>query len=405
MTFDRARALADAVMMEGYALYPYRASAPKNRYRWTFGVLAPRAWSEAGGCEAWWLEAQLLVAGAPQRIAGQLRFFQIERRRVEDAAGREQAALELPGGLAIGWDEGLARTVDFELGAGDVGFACDGAHAIESQPAGAVIRERRAVCGRIVTRREPVAAPHPLERVTIRVENTTAWTDSAASRELALLGAFASTHLLVAVTGGELLSAIDPPAWARDAAASCRSTRTYPVLAGAPGAGDVVLCAPFIMYDHPQVAPESAGDLCDATEIDELLMLRTRTMTPEEKRWARATDPRAAEIVDRADALAPEGLLRMHGTERGLHAGEMVPRVPGGALAVGAKVRLRPSSARRTDAQDVLYAGHVATIAEVRHDVDGTVFLGVTIDDDPAAELHGWYGRYHYYRHDEVEPL
>ena len=163
-----------------------------------------------------------------------------------------------------------------------------------------------------------------------------------------------------------------------------------------------MLCAPFALQDHAQVAPESVGDLCDATEIDELLVLRTRTLGDDEKRQARATDPRAAQIVARADALEAEALARMHGATRDLCDGEMVPRAR--PLGVGSKVRLLPAK-RRTDAQDILYAGHVATVADVREDVDGTMFLAVTIDDDPAADLHDWYGRYHYYRLDEVEPL
>ena len=224
---------------------------------------------------------------------------------------------------------------------------------------------------------------------------------------LPALRQLATTHLIIGVTDGELISLIDPPDWARVAAAACRNTRTYPVLVGAPGTHEVMLSAPFIMYDHPEIAPESVGDLCDATEIDEIdeideiLTLRTMTMTDDEKRHARATDPRAAQIIDRADLLPPEWLERMHGAARDLRAGEMVARaVP---YAQGAKVRLRPT--RGTDAQDLLYAGHIATVAGVRHDVDGTVFLLLTIDDDPAAELHDWYGRYHYYRLDEVEPL
>jgi hypothetical protein len=163
-----------------------------------------------------------------------------------------------------------------------------------------------------------------------------------------------------------------------------------------------MLAAPFIMYDHPQVAPESAGDLCDATEIDELLMLRTRTLTEDEKRHARATDARTAAIVARAEQLPSEALERMHGAPRDLNGGEMVPRTR--VLPIGAKVRLRAPK-RRTDAQDLLYAGHTATVAAIRHDIDGTVFLGVTIDYDPAAELHGWYGRFHFYRLDEVDAL
>src|SRR4051794_30123908 len=111
MSFEVARAIADAVLLEGYALYPYRASAPKNRFRWAFGVLAPRDWSEAGGCEPSWLEAQILVAGDSPKLTGQLRFFHIERRRLEDAEQRSVAALDDgDGGLAVAWDEGIVQT-------------------------------------------------------------------------------------------------------------------------------------------------------------------------------------------------------------------------------------------------------------------------------------------------------
>ena len=401
-----ARALGDAVLMEGYALYPFRASAPKNRYRWAFGVLAPRAWSEAGGCEPSWLEAQVLVAGTTTRLAGQLRLFQIDRRTVEDDAGRPVPALERGGERVVAWDEGRLHELDFEVTGAPhqtQDFALAGDRDVEVLPGGRIVRERRALRGQLQIAVEPVAASRPLARVSLRVENLTPWDEPGAPRERAIGAAFASTHLVIGVEDGELISLIDPPDWARDAAAACRNTRTFPVLAGPPGAHDVMLAAPIILYDHAQLAPESPGDMCDATEIDELLALRTLTMTDDEKRQARATDARAAAIVDRVEALPDEWLARLHGAARDLHAGEMVPRaaLP---LVPGRKVRLR-APARNTDAQDLLYAGHVATIAELRHDVDGTVFLCVTIDDDPAAELHDWYGRYHYYRPDEVDPL
>src|SRR5262249_18504981 len=160
-------------------------------------------------------------------------------------------------------------------------------------------------------------------------------------------------HLVIGADGGALVSAIDPPTWA--AHASCTSVRSYPVLVGR----DVLLAAPFILYDDPRLAPESAGDLCDATEIDELLMLRTRALTDDEKRHARAPDPRSAQIIDRADAPAADALARMHGAPRDLLDGEMVPRA-----GIGSKVVLRTPT-RRTDAQDLLYAGHIATIVDI----------------------------------------
>ncbi|HEY3802327.1 MAG TPA: hypothetical protein VGL61_06955 [Kofleriaceae bacterium] len=392
MTFERARALADAVLLEGYALYPYRASAPKNRFRWTFGVLAPRAWSEAGGCEPWWLEAQLLVDGKPRDVRGLVRGFQIDRRRTFDAGGREVPELETGDGeLAVAWDEGHLCELEFGLGVHT--FELEAGRDESCCGQGRVVRERRHVAGRIATRVAP--AGDGLWRVTIRVENMTPWREPAAKRDRAIAASLASVHLLVEVSGGKLVSAIDPPEHAMAAAARCTNAGTYPALVG----DDVMLCAPFAMCDHARLAPESAGDLCDATEIDELLVLRARTMTEAEKREARATDPRARAIVERADSLPDQMLARMHGATRDLSSGEMVPK-----LDAGAKVRL-VLGARRTDAQDLLYAGRVATVAEVKRDVDGSVFVAVTIDDDPAAELHDWYGRYHHFRLDEVELL
>ncbi len=45
---DSARQVADAVLYEGYLLYPYRASAGKNQSRWQFGVLGPPGAAAAG---------------------------------------------------------------------------------------------------------------------------------------------------------------------------------------------------------------------------------------------------------------------------------------------------------------------------------------------------------------------
>jgi hypothetical protein len=424
VSFERARRIADAVLLEGYVLYPYRASSAKNRWRFPFGVLAPRAWSEAGGCEAWWMEAQcLLEPGAAPRLRGRLRFLHARRRSVEarDAADgtlRPVGALDAGGRLEVAWDEGEVREVDLEAVPGEdaeVPFA-DGA-ADDEEPvldaagalAGRVSRRRAALSGAVRVRWERVVADRPLWRLSVRVENTTSWAMPGAPRDAILPASCLAAHLLLAVEGGAFVSLVDAPEWAREAAAACRSTRAWPVLAGEEGERDLVLAAPIILYDHPRIAPESPGDFFDACEIDELLALRTATLTDGEKREARATDPRAAAVVDRVAGLAPELLERLHGATRELRDGEMAPRRaeasgPAGALGPGARVRLRPG-VRRTDAQDLLFAGCTATVRAVQRDVDDGEWLAVTIDDDPAAELHDWYGRYHYYRRDEVEPL
>ena len=72
-------------------------------------------------------------------------------------------------------------------------------------------------------------------------------------------------------------------------------------------------------------------------------------------------------------------------------------------VARGSQVRLRPR--RNADAQDIFVAGKTARVTSVHEDVEGNKHVGVVVDDDPAADLHDWYGRYLYFSPDEIEPL
>jgi hypothetical protein len=77
-----------------------------------------------------------------------------------------------------------------------------------------------------------------------------------------------------------------------------------------------MLSSPVILYDYPQIAPESPGDLFDGCEIDEILALRILTMTDAEKREVRDGDDRARQILERTENLSPEHLMKLHGTLR-----------------------------------------------------------------------------------------
>lgn len=421
MSFERIRAVADAVLLEGYVLYPYRASSAKNRFRWAFGVLAPRPWSEGpAGCEPWWMETQCLVEASAQTcITGRLRFLQLQRRSVEVARGgafEPASALDTGEQLLLPWDEGEVREIELDtqpLATADtreqvIPFAVAGGRSVEKvcdasgAPIGRLVRTRSPVQGVIRIAAEAVGSDGALVRLRVRVENATPFDALSARRDEALASACLSTHLMLAVSDGAFVSLIDPPKWAAAPAAACRNVGTYPVLAGEVGRHDLVLSAPIILYDHPQIAPESPGDFFDATEIDELLTLRTSMLTEEEKRHARATDARAAAILDRVDHLPNDVMQRLHGAIRQLEAIE-TPAAEA-RFHAGDRVRLRPG-ARRTDAQDLLFAGRTATIEKIMQDVEGGTCLAVTIDGDPAAELHRWHGRFHYYYPDEVELL
>jgi hypothetical protein len=432
--FERAVRVADAVLYEGYVLYPYRASATKNQMRWQFGVLVPRPYAEADGAEQWDQQTEVIAEfGIAAKVDVRVRFLQVQARTVEAAKSGgfvPVAQLDVDGQRWASWEEAVEHVVDVTdidlatIGATQTPFVLPASREVEALgSAGRVVRERWAVDGVVRIVIEDVPGPYPLTRLRVRVENVTEWKGLNTRREEAVRRSLVGVHVLLHADDGSFLSSIDPPEFARGAAASCLNSNAFPVLIGDEGDDTTVLSSPIILYDRPEVADESPGDMCDATEIDEILALRVLTLTDDEKLDARATDPRAAAIVDRVDDFAPEIFERLHGAIRSLRpaAEEPLPwwepavdaavdpwsdgiRIDDVEVRKGSKVRLRPGS-RRTDAQDIFLAGRIATVEGVFSDVDGEQHLAVTLDDDPAAELHQWYGRFLYFHPDEAEPL
>jgi hypothetical protein len=438
VSFEEARRIADAVLYEGYVLYPYRASAAKNRVRFSFGVLVPRGYGERAS-EAFATRTEcLLEAGPDTAVTVRLRGLQVQARTPEDAGGRACEALEIDGRPFLAWDEGVERQCDVgplpiaDLLAGErwAPFVLPAGREVEElldahgALRGRLVRERRAVALRVRLAAEPAG---PCVRLRVAVENESPWPDGAPfTREAALLSSLAGAHTLLHVTDGSFVSLLDPPPEAAEAAAACRNEGTWPVLVGPPAARDTVLSSPIVLYDHPAVAPESPGDLCDATEIDEILALRVLTLTEEEKAEARATDERARRILERTESLPPEIFERMHGTVRGLReVGELDPPplesweemlnpagcdpardtvdVAGARLSRGSRVVLRPR--RRADAMDLFLAGRAARVEAVFRDLEGGAQLAVSVEGDPAAELAGSFARHYYFHPEEVEPL
>jgi hypothetical protein len=438
MTLDLARLAADAVLYEGYLLYPYRSTAAKNQVRWQFGVLGPPGASAAGAGEEADLAVQCLLRPNPDAtVTVHLRFLQLQRRlaqRPEPGGFATVEELRAGGAVWTSWDE--AVEVERELGTFAVPALRRGVEHAVRVAGGEWIEP--VVGGRLVRVREPVHAAvslhaeddGPLVRLTVAVANTA---EETTDRDVALRSSLIGAHLLLSATGARFVSVIDPPEDARAAAARCRQRRCWPVLAGDGGpsgqTSDVVLAAPIILYDHPAVAPESAGAMFDSTEIDEILTLRVMTLTDEEKAQARATDARAAAIIDRCDTMTPAQLQRLHGILREPHAAgpafagdqptgddwwvaeaaaPVSPEtdavlVAGTRVTRGSLVRLHPS--RRADAQDMFVAGLEARVSAVHVDLDGQTHVAVSLVDDPAAELHDWYGRHLFFAPDELEPL
>ncbi|MEV7042767.1 hypothetical protein [Amycolatopsis sp. NPDC051061] len=378
---DQARAVGDAVLYEGYLLYPYRASAGKNRVRWQWGVLVSPSYASAEIGEHASSRVECLLEPLAHTILHvKLRFLQARTRLVHDTT----------------WDEAVEHEIDFELPLSELPVETPFHVPGDGQ-------RTQELSGVLTARADPLDGPFGGTRLRVDLHNTTSW-PADGIREHALRHALLAAHLVLSVDTGHFLSMLDPPEWAKPAVEACRQERLWPVLIGDTSRSTVMLASPIILYDDPAIAPESPGDLFDGTEIDEILTLRTMTLTDEEKREARATDPRAAAIVDRVDTMPPELLERLHGAVRSLRPVKPSVIVAGVRVAEGSQVRLRPNL-RGADAQDMFLTGKTATVRVILSDVDGATHVAVTLDDDPGADLQHAHGRYRYFSPDEIEPL
>ncbi|MEP6696208.1 MAG: hypothetical protein ABJA34_04925 [Pseudonocardiales bacterium] len=479
MNLDAARGIADTVLYEGYLLYPYRSTSGKNSVRWQYGIVGPAGGVEAGAGEETTLQSHCLVETAEldARLDVYLRFLQIQSREVQAAAdGRPEeftpvAELQVGSTSWLSWDEAVEHEIAIldiplaELSAGHTAeVAVEGEHLVEllrddaGAVVGRVVRKRLPLKGRLELLATACDSARPLAVLSTRFDNIGDFvpapegTVGVSPRDVAVRQSFVGTHLLLALRGSSFVSVIDPPDWAAPAVAGITNRRCWPVLIGEKGDTDLVLASPIILYDYPELAPESPGALYDSTEIDEILTLRIMTLTDEEKEAARATDPRAAAIIDRSDLMPAEVFEKLHGALRSFgapvepsaraaqpsepdfptisgdgtgvditgDAGGGVPwwgeemdasvtpekdsvRIGEVDVSKGSRVRLRPN--RRADAQDLFIADRTAIVTRVYSDVDGGTHVAVVLEDDEMSEIHDWYGRYYYFAPDELEPL
>ncbi|HEX9065007.1 MAG TPA: hypothetical protein VF843_07850 [Streptosporangiaceae bacterium] len=455
---DGVRAVADAILYEGYLLYPYRQTSQKNQSRFQFGVLMPPGYAAVDPTEPSASQTECLLECADDaHVLVTVRFLQLQRRRIEQVVpdtgqAREVEALTVDGTEYTAWTEAVEREqqVCAEVGdllTGDLGLTVhvpagqdseDIVVAATGRVAGRIVRAWDSLDAVIRLQAARVAGPYGALKLGVRTENHTIPVLAPLTRDDGLAGALIAAHTLIHVPGGSFLSMTDPPEWAAAEIKECENISTWPVLAGPPDRRDMMLSSPVILYDHPEIAPESAGDLFDATEIDEILTLRTLALTDEEKRAARATDPRAADLLDRLDDMPAEMFERLHGAIRYLRAagqpvmsgpaGSAGPAEPGqvpwwdpGAdasvspetdqvlidgvpVSAGCRVVMLPGIGS-ADAQDLFLAGREATVQAVFHDVDGSVHVAVSPDGDPAADLQRSHGRFLYFAASELRPL
>lgn len=312
MNFAAVENIANAVLYEGYILYPYRASSTKNRQRWNFGTLFPQAFAEAHRPA----ERSQLVAECPieadsaARLDIRIRFLQLVEPE-NQAGGGEQSA--------EGWQHGIERAHD--IGGLNLSSLAT-PHIVDfSIPSGEIEARARELNGRLRLNATAIPGGYKLH---VELTNTTLSAGND-TRHSALPRSFTSAHILLGLQNGNFVSLLDPPEGFRPAVSSCKNDGVFPVLVGTEGQRSMMLCSPIILYDYPRIAPESAGDFFDGTEMDEMLALRVLTLTDAEKREM-LNDERARQILERTESLPQEHLLKVHGAIRGMRRiGEDAP--------------------------------------------------------------------------------
>lgn len=350
MNLEQVEKVARAVLYEGFLLYPYTASSVKNQQRFNFGVLHPAAFDNAE------MQTQVLIAGSGL-VDVRVRYLQGDQER--------------------------------EVKLTDLALPC----------------AQRATLGIAQVEVESQQAGPDLHRLTVRVLNRSAARPK--TREEALAASMVSTHTILGVRGADFVSLLDPPAEFKEAVSQCKNTGTFPVLVGTEGERDAMLSSPIILYDYPEIAPESQGDLFDATEIDEILTLRILTLSDGEKEEIRRGDARARQILERSESMPPEHLMKLHGAVRGLKpAKEERPlRIQGIEVKQGDLVRLRPR--RSADILDIALKGKLATVEAIEWDYEGRAHLAVVLEDDPGRDLGMMRqpGHRFFFGTEEVEPV
>jgi hypothetical protein len=324
VNFEPLEKIANAVLYEGFLLYPYRKSSVKNQQRWHFGTVGP-----IGGADRTMMQTECLVEGdVHTALDVKIRFLQ----------GEIEREIAFPG-VSL-FQPPVRCQFSFSPIEGAVEF-------------------------------ESAAQGSRLFRFTIRILNLSA----TPGEECSML----STHTLLGVQEGGFVSLLDPPEEYKAAASACRNIATWPVLAGREGERNLMLSSPIILYDYPQIAAESAGDFFDGTEIDEMLTLRVLTLSEEEKVEVREGNERARDILERTESLPSEAVAKMHGAIRGLRKASKLE------FREGDRVRLHPR--KKADIFDIALDGKIAVVQSVERDFENNVHLSVTIEDDPGRDF------------------
>jgi hypothetical protein len=178
--------------------------------------------------------------------------------------------------------------------------------------AGNMIIRQSAINGNVRVSAKPVGIHEEGYQITIKIANTTPVDNpKQCSRDEIYFRSFLSANTILQAEKGKFISKTDPPQAWQEVNEACKNVNTWPVLIDKDD--KTMLSSPIVLYDYPEIAPESRGDMFDSTEIEEMLMLQVAALTDEEKKEVEQTDGKMKAMLERVRNTTPEELLKLHG--------------------------------------------------------------------------------------------
>ncbi|MGI8952070.1 MAG: hypothetical protein ACR2FN_10845 [Chitinophagaceae bacterium] len=327
--------ITQTLLYEGYALYPYHRSAIKNQKPIPFGVVFPQQYNIYNEHSHSKMQTQCIVTGSDNlQINISVRFLHLLKVEIFEKDLQQKTSesdfvqvhnVSLNGKIyQAGW-----QTIERKISTGNLQISqliknrkvifikFDKVYDttnISDENGETVAKQINSVSqikGTIIVEAESVKNTQNAFRITVTVTNTTPFENTEAiTRDEVLTQSFLSTHIILNTSDGQFISHQDPDEKWKTVIDECANINTWPILIDE--ANTTLLSSPIILYDHPQINPQSHGDLFDSTEIEEALLLHVNLLSDEEKKRISQSDEKLQAMLKKVGEITPEELINFH---------------------------------------------------------------------------------------------
>jgi len=278
--------ITTSLLYEGYALYPYRTTALKNKTPIPFGVIYPEKYGAQNKYSDSRMRTESLLIGNDEtELIVTIKFLQVHNSNNEWQAEERQV---------------ISRQVnirDLLCNNIDLFFKFSGQN------------DSLEIEGHATIHLKKMNGWKDTFLLSVSIANTTPVPDNVSGHKI-LEYAFVSTHTILECRNGEFISEQNPREEFRELVKGCHNLRTYPVLIDEENT--TMLSSPIILYDHPKINNESKGELFDGTEMEEALWLHINALTESEKEQLSTVDEKIQSLLDTAKQITPTELIHLH---------------------------------------------------------------------------------------------